>query len=48
MARTPGLALDGPPQPGGAEGSYGIDKLPIIWSGSAHTGPGQDPEPDVT
>jgi cytochrome P450 len=32
--RTPGLALDGPPQLGGVEGVYGIDKLPIIWSGS--------------
>jgi len=33
--RTPDLALDGPPQLGGVEGIYGIDKLPIIWSGSA-------------
>ena len=33
--RTPGLALDGPPQLGGVEGIYGIDKLPIIWSGSS-------------
>ena len=32
--RTPGLALDGPPQLGGVEGIYGIDKLPVIWSGS--------------
>jgi len=32
--RTPDLALDGPPQLGGVEGIYGIDKLPIIWSGS--------------
>ena len=30
--RTPGLALDGPPQLGGIEGIYGIDKLPITWS----------------
>jgi cytochrome P450 len=36
--RTPDLALDGPPQLGGVEGIYGIDKLPITWSGSA---PGQ-------
>ena len=42
--RTPGLALDGPPQLGGVEGIYGIDKLPIIWSGSAPVRPG----PDVT
>jgi cytochrome P450 len=42
--RTPGLALDGPPQLGGVEGIYGIDKLPIIWSGSAQVRPG----PDVT
>jgi len=27
--RTPGLALDGPPQLGGIEGVYGVDKLPI-------------------
>jgi len=27
------LALDGPPQLGGVEGIYGIDKLPITWSG---------------
>ncbi len=31
--RTHGLALDGPPQLGGVEGIYGIDKLPITWSG---------------
>jgi cytochrome P450 len=30
--RTPGLALDGPPQLDGVEGIYGIDKLPITWS----------------
>jgi cytochrome P450 len=42
--RTPGLALDGPPQLGGVEGIYGIDKLPIIWSGSARV----SPEPAVT
>ena len=35
--RAPGLALDGPPQLGGVEGVYGIDKLPVIWSGSAIT-----------
>ena len=31
--RTPDLALDGAPQLGGVEGIYGIDKLPITWSG---------------
>ena len=46
--RTPDLALDGPPQLGGVEGIYGIDKLPIIWSGSAYAGQGHGPEPDVT
>ena len=46
--RTPGLALDGPPQLGGVEGIYGIDKLPIIWSGSAEVSPGRGPGPDVT
>jgi len=42
--RTPDLALDGPAQLGGVEGIYGIDKLPIIWAGSAPVSPG----PDVT
>jgi len=46
--RTPGLALDGPPQLGGVEGIYGIDKLPIIWSGSAGVSPGHGPGPDMT
>ena len=32
---TPDLALDGAPQLGGVEGIYGIDKLPITWSGPA-------------
>jgi len=40
--RTPGLALDGPPQLGGVEGIYGIDKLPVTWSGSAPASPGPD------
>jgi cytochrome P450 len=40
--RTPNLALDGPAQLGGVEGIYGIDKLPIIWSGSAPVSPGPD------
>jgi cytochrome P450 len=43
--RTPGLALDGPPQLGGVEGIYGIDKLPIIWSGSARPSPDYGPGP---
>ena len=46
--RTPGLALDGLPQLGGVEGIYGIDKLPIIWSGSAGVSPGHGPGPDMT
>jgi len=33
--RTGGLTLDGPPQLGGVEGIYGIDKLPVIWPGSS-------------
>jgi len=36
--RTPGLALDGPPQLDGVEGIYGIDKLPITWSASPAAG----------
>jgi cytochrome P450 len=43
--RTPGLALDGPPQLGGVEGIYGIDKLPIIWLGSAGPKPDYGPRP---
>ena len=46
--RTPDLALDGPPQLGGVEGIYGIDKLPIIWPGSAKVSPDYGPGPDVT
>jgi len=45
--RTPGLALDGPAQLGGVEGVYGIDKLPVSWSGSATPGPNRGPAPDV-
>jgi cytochrome P450 len=45
--RTPGLALDGPPQLGGVEGIYGIDKLPITWSDSTAS-PNHGPGPDVT
>jgi cytochrome P450 len=44
--RTHGLALDGPPQLGGVEGIYGIDKLPITWSGS-RVSPNRGPVPDV-
>jgi cytochrome P450 len=46
--RTPGLALDGPPQLGGIEGIYGIDKLPIIWPGSSGMNPNHGPAPDVS
>jgi cytochrome P450 len=46
--RAPGLALDGPPQLGGVEGVYGIDKLPVSWSGSATPGPNRGPAPDVS
>ena len=46
--RTPGLALDGPPQLGGVEGIYGIDKLPVTWSGSSRVSPNQGPAPDVS
>ena len=46
--RTPGLALDGPPQLGGVEGIYGIDKLPIVWPVSSKTSPGHLHEPDLT
>ena len=46
--RTPGLALDRPPQLGGVEGIYGIDKLPIIWSGSSTMSPNHGPAPDVS
>jgi cytochrome P450 len=46
--RTPGLALDGPPQLGGVEGVYGIDKLPIIWSASSKMSLNHGPAPDVS
>ena len=46
--RTPGLALDGPPQLGGIEGVYGIDKLPITWSGSSAMNPNHRLAPDVS
>jgi cytochrome P450 len=46
--RTAGLALDGPPQLGGVEGVYGVDKLPVIWPGSSTTNPNHDPAPDVS
>ncbi len=48
VPRTPGLALDGPPQLGGVEGSYGIDKLPIIWSSSSMMNPNHGLAPDVS
>ncbi len=44
--RTPGLALDGPPQLDGVEGIYGIDKLPGIWSGHP-VSPNHGLAPDV-
>ena len=46
--RTPGLALDGPPQLGGVEGIYGVDKLPITWSDSSTMNPNHGPAPDVS
>ena len=46
--RTPGLALDGPPQLGGVEGVYGIDKLPVTWPGSSMMSPNHGPAPDVS
>ena len=46
--RTPGLALDGPPQLGGIEGIYGVDKLPITWSDSSTMNPNHGPAPDVS
>ena len=46
--RMPGLALDGPPQLGGVEGVYGVDKLPITWSDSSTMNPNHGPAPDVS
>ena len=46
--RMPGLALDGPPQLGGVEGIYGVDKLPITWSDSSTMSPNHGPAPDVS
>ena len=45
--RTRDLALDGPPQLGGVEGIYGIDKLPVTWSASAGMNLNHGPGPDV-
>jgi cytochrome P450 len=46
--RMPGLALDGPPQLGGVEGVYGVDKLPITWSDSSTMSPNHGLAPDVS
>jgi hypothetical protein len=46
--RTRDLALEGPPQLGGVEGIYGVDKLPITWSGSSVASPDHGPRSDVT
>ncbi len=35
VPRMPELALDGPPELGGVEGIYGIDRLPLRWAGLA-------------
>ncbi len=35
-------------QLGGVEGIYGIDKLPIIWSGSSKMSPNHGLVPDVS
>ena len=45
--RTRDLALDGPPQLGGVEGIYGIDKLPVTWSASAGMNLNHGRGPDV-
>ena len=45
--RTRDLALDGPPQLGGVEGIYGIDKLPVTWSVSSGMNLNHGPGPDV-
>jgi cytochrome P450 len=46
--RAPGLALDGPPQLGGIEGIYGIDKLPVSWSGTSAMSPNHGRAPNVS
>jgi cytochrome P450 len=46
--RARDLALEGPPQLGGVEGIYGVDKLPITWSGSSAASPDHGHRPDVT
>jgi cytochrome P450 len=45
--RTRGLTLDGPAQLGGVEGIYGVDKLPVTWSGPASTRQDRSTAPDV-
>jgi cytochrome P450 len=46
--RASGLALDGPPQLGGIEGIYGIDKLPVSWSGTSAMSPNRGRAPNVS
>jgi cytochrome P450 len=46
--RAPGLILDGPPQLGGIEGIYGIDKLPVSWSGTSAMSANHGRAPDVS
>jgi cytochrome P450 len=46
--RAPGLTLDGPPQLGGIEGIYGIDKLPVRWPGTSAMSPNHGRAPDVS
>ncbi len=45
--RTRGLTLDGPAQLGGVEGIYGVDKLPVTWSGPETTSPDRVAAPDA-
>ena len=40
--------LAGIRQLGGVEGLYGVDKLPVIWSGSSVMSPNHGPAPDVS
>ncbi|HEV2536193.1 MAG TPA: hypothetical protein VGU21_01645, partial [Streptosporangiaceae bacterium] len=48
LDHAPGLVLDGPPQLGGIEGIYGIDKLPVSWSGSSAMSPNHGRAPNVS
>ena len=45
---VPDFSADRYSSAGGVEGIYGIDKLPVIWSGSSTMSPNHGLAPDVS